>query len=539
VTAPAPPSLSLEEARARLKDLGYLDGRVERFVFRRALTGRGGLFFPAVLSLAFAAALACAAAVETSDPAFGRAPGPLFAVFAHFFVAWLVPAALLAAAAAVGADRSRRPASGGLAVGLVGGGLVIALWIAGSYALGGGFLHALVWGVPVSAAALLAAESMRSGFLARAYAHSNVLPERARRGVFLAVAVLGMAVAASLFALRREPEAVRPPQPSGVTDEVRVIAVDGLELDGPAARTSPRLKELFDIGATGWWAAQKLTPPEIWMNLATGVPADRHGVRALERVRPIGSSLALRPPPGTGWYLHGLGRALHLVKSAPVSARDRRSLTFWEVCSSAGLPSASVGWWSSGPWPGASVVGNEEVLARAKTGQDVDRIALEMLRRLTERGADRLSTVYLPSSDILRADAAARAQALSNIESFLEGQVSELLSRTQVLVLIVLAVDSHPPESGLGRMVVFDRGAARGIKVHIRPEDVAPSILARAGIPAAADLPGRAASALFDGRFLETSIVPSYGPRILMAPGQRTVSDREYLEKLKSLGYLN
>lgn len=539
MTEPAPPAVGLDEARQRLKDLGYLDGRVERFVFRRALAGRGGLFLPGVLSLAFGAALSCAAAVETSDPAFGRSPGPLLAAFAHFFAAWLAPAALLAAVAAFAADRSRRPATGGFAAGLVAGALVIALWIAGSYALGGGFLHALVWGVPVSTAALLAAESLRSGFLARAYLHSNMMPERARRGVFLAVAVAGMVVAASLFALRPEPEAARPPQPSGMIDEVLVVAVDGLELDGPASRTSPRLKELFDIGATGWWPAQKGTPPEIWMNVATGVPADRHGVRALERVRPIGSSLALRPPPGTAWYLRGVGRSLGLVKSAPVSARDRRSLSFWEVYCSAGLPSASVGWWSSGPWPGASVVGNEEVLARAKTGLDVDRIALDTLRRLMQRGADTLSTVYLPSPDIVRSDAAARAQALSGVEAFLEEQVSELLSRTHVLVLIVLALDSHPPQGGLGRMVVFDRGAARGVKVRIRPEDVAPSILARAGIPVALDLPGRAAAALFEARFLERATVASYGPRVLMAPGQRTVSDREYLEKLKSLGYLN
>ncbi len=539
MTEAARPPVGLDEARQRLKDLGYLDRGVERFVFRRALTGRGGLFLPGVLSMAFGAALACAAVVETSDPAFGRAPGPLLAAFAHFFAAWLVPAGLLAAAAAFAADRSERPTAGGFAAGLVAGALVIALWIAGSYALGGSLLHALAWGVPVSAAALLSAESLRSGFLARAYAHSNVLPERARRGVFLAVAVGGLAIAAALFATRREPEAARPPQPGGKIDGVRVIAVDGLELDGPAARTSSKLQSLFDRGATGWWPAQKGTPPEIWMNLATGVPADAHGVRALERVRPLGSSLALRPPPGTGWYMRGVGRFLHLTGSAPVSARDRRSLTFWEVYSSAGLASVSVGWWSSGPWPGASVVGNEEVLAKAGNGEDVDRVALDWLRKLAEGGADMLSTVYLPSPDIVRADAAARAQAISLVESYLAGQVSELEGSARRFVLIVLAADSHPPEGGLGRMVVFDRGSTRGVKVRIQPEDVAPSILARAGIPGAADLPGRAAAALFDAHSLEKATVPSYGPRILMAPGQRTVSDREYLEKLKSLGYLN
>jgi catechol 2,3-dioxygenase-like lactoylglutathione lyase family enzyme len=537
VTAPAPPFLSLEEARRRLKDLGYLDGGVERFVFRRAFEGRWGLFLPAVLAGAFAAALACAAAVETAEPWFGRSPGPFGAVLAHFFAASLLPAVLFAAALALAADRTRRPAAGGLAAGLFAGGFAIALWIGGSYTLGGGFLHALVWGVPVSAAALLAAEGARSGFLARAYAHSRRLPERRRRGVFLAVAAAGMIVAASLFGLRREPEVVRPPQPRGRIDEVRVVAVDGLDLDGEASRTPAKLRELFDRGATGWWSAEKGTPPEIWMNLATGVPPVRHGVRALERVRPLGSSLALRPPPGMAWYLRGVGRALGLVKSSPVSATDRRSLAFWEVYSSAGLPSVAVGWWSSGPWPGAAVVGNEEVLARARTGADVDRVALEALA--ARKWGGKLETVYLPSLDIVRDDPAARAKATGEIESFLHEQAGLAASAEKPFVLIVIAADSHPPEGGLGRMIVFDRGAAPGGKLRIRPEDVAPSILARAGIPVAQDLPGRPAAALFATGSLETATVTTYGPRVAAVPGQKTVTDREYLEKLRSLGYLN
>ena len=531
MTEPGPPAVSLEEARARLKELGYLDGRVERFVFRRAFEGRGGLFLPAVLAGAFAAALACAAAVETAEPGFGRSPGPFAAVLAHFFAAGLVPAALGAAVLALAADRARRPAGAGITAGLFAGAVVLWLWIGGSDVSGGGFLHALIWGVPVSAAALLAAECARSGFLARAYAHSRRLPEGRRRGVFLAVAVLGMVAAASLFATRREPEAARPPQPRGRPGTMRVVAVDGLELDGPPGRTSARVKQLLERGATGWWPAERGSPPEIWMNLATGVPPGRHGVRVLERVRPLGSSLALRPPLGMTWYLRGVGRALHLVRSAPVSARERRSLAFWEVASSAGLPSVSVGWWSSGPWPGAVVVGNEEILGQAATGGDVDRLALEAFERTTPRGS--LETLYLPSLDILRDDATERTRALGRIESFLEEQIS--LSS----VLIVLAADSHPPEGGLGRMIVFDRGAAPQGKLRIRPDDVAPSILARAGIPAAEDLPGRAAAALFAAGSLEASTVPTYGPRLATAPGHTSVTDKEYLDKLRSLGYLN
>lgn len=266
------------------------------------------------------------------------------------------------------------------------------------------------------------------------------------------------------------------------------------------------------------------------MDLATGVPPARHGVRALERVRPLGSSLALRPAPGTAWYLRGLGRGLGLVRSAPVSAGDRRSLTFWEVCASAGLRTVAVGWWSSGPWPGAAVVGNEEILARAGGGADVDRLVYEAFGRAAPRGA--LETLYLPSADILRGDPAGRAKALERVEEFLAERIDERS------VLIVIAADSHPPEGGLGRMIVFDRGARPAGKLRIRPEDVAPSILARAGVPVARDLAGRPAAALFANGSLDTATVATYGPRIAAASGRPAVTDKEYLEKLRALGYL-
>jgi hypothetical protein len=87
-------------------------------------------------------------------------------------------------------------------------------------------------------------------------------------------------------------------------------------------------------------------------------------------------------------------------------------------------------------------------------------------------------------------------------------------------------------------MVVFD-GALAARTLAIRAEDVAPSILARAGLPVAADLPGRPAGALFSTGTLETATVPTYGARIAPAASRSAVTDREYLEKLKSLGYLH
>jgi hypothetical protein len=87
-------------------------------------------------------------------------------------------------------------------------------------------------------------------------------------------------------------------------------------------------------------------------------------------------------------------------------------------------------------------------------------------------------------------------------------------------------------------MVVFDGTAAAPRSVRIRPEDAAPSILARSGVPPARDLPGAPVPALFAPGTLDSSTVASYGPRVVPAAAPAPESDREYLEKLRSLGYL-
>ena len=70
------------------------------------------------------------------------------------------------------------------------------------------------------------------------------------------------------------------------------------------------------------------------------------------------------------------------------------------------------------------------------------------------------------------------------------------------------------------------------------PVDAAPSILARVGIPPARDLAGRPVASLFAPGTLETATVASYGPRVAPPASTAPERDQEYLEKLRSLGYL-
>jgi hypothetical protein len=143
--------------------------------------------------------------------------------------------------------------------------------------------------------------------------------------------------------------------------------------------------------------------------------------------------------------------------------------------------------------------------------------------------------VYLPGCDIEREDPTRRASAARRIADWLAPLV-EQASRGE-LVLILVAADSHPNPGAMGRMVVFD-GADPPRTIQIRPVDVAPSILARLGVPRARDLEGAPAAALFAAGTVEQATVASYGPRIAPAGASAPESDREYLEKLRSLGYL-
>jgi hypothetical protein len=527
--------LSLEEARRQLRDLGYLDGRVDRFLFRRAFEGRGGLFLPAILLTALALALASLAAVESSEPGFGSSFAALAALFAHLSVANLLPVGALALLALFLADRSRSPGAAAAALGVSAALAVVAIWVGGVWSLARDLPpRALLWGVPIAGAAFLAAGSARAGFLARAYAHSRVLPARRRGKVVLAAAaLLTLAGAVFLTVSRKEPASAAPPRPAPRAVAVVVIAVDGLSDRGSAAEASP-LASVLSGAATGWWPATATSPPELWMDLATGEPPFRHGVAALERVRPKGSPLALRAPWGTAWYMRRLGPALRLVSSAPVSAEDRRRLTFWEVAASAGLPTLAVGWWASGPWPGAAVVGNEELLGPARDGLEVDRRARELFRARAS-GGERIRTVYLPGLDILRADPERRGRALAETLDFVRDEAARARERGDALV--VLAADSHAKEGSAFRAYVLD--GAPPATLAIRLEDLAPSILARAGVPVARDLPGRPVAQLFGTGRLETETVATYGPRIAPSLSARHRSDGDYLEKLRSLGYLN
>ena len=109
-----------------------------------------------------------------------------------------------------------------------------------------------------------------------------------------------------------------------------------------------------------------------------------------------------------------------LSRSISAVARDRASWSVMMVTAPiamgiaqklGGLPALAVGWWASGPWPGAAVVENREVLARSRDGRDVDGVAIAEFEKLSPGRS--LSAVYLAGADILRGEPLLRDAAVA------------------------------------------------------------------------------------------------------------------------------
>ncbi|HET9795524.1 MAG TPA: hypothetical protein VFS34_13810 [Thermoanaerobaculia bacterium] len=516
MSAPPPP---IDEVRARLRAQGYLDAGIERAIFN-APRASG-----AILPSAAAGAVACVVASTAALAARGAvvpAGGAFLAAAALLVIE--IPLALAAAAAVLLAARFRRapsrPARSALIAAAAAAILVFGLFTAGVRSLPASpGAHPALALAAVAVAAFYFARAARATSLSLALRRHVPLPERLswRRGAAAALAVL--LGAASLWASRREPGAAFPPLTiSPRPDALVIVGLDGVspETLGLLAPDAPLVR----------WRRGAAPPPEIWTTIATGVPPSRHGVAAFERISLFGKA-ALTPPAGTGWIFRGPLRWAKATGRVPVSGAERRAWTFWEVAARAGIPTVSVNWWASEAVPGARVVENREIALRAASGAEDDAAAIAAFRRAEEAVAPRLATIYLPGADIDGGPLSRPAR------EFVAQRLA--IARAGGGALWLLADAGRSGASGGWALV--DPAAQRALP-SVRAEDVAPSAIARLGIPAARDLAGSARADMFRPGALETAAVATYGERRPGAPAAPTETGREYLEKLKSLGYL-
>jgi hypothetical protein len=515
--------LSLSEVRERLKSQGYLETGLERAIFTAPRAS--GAILPSVL----AGAAACAAASSAAAAVRG-AVSPVWGVLLLFAALFLAELPLAAAAGALfylGSRTLRVPqnpkrTSYLFAVAAAAG--VFALFTLGVRSLPAGEGgHPVLASLLVAIAAFYFARAVRATSLSLALRRQVDLPAPPlfRLGAGAAVAVL--LAGSSLVAWRSRRSVPFPALPvsSSARPPQVVVGLDGV--------SASQARAILPGEPAAAWTRPPAPPPEVWSTIATGVAPERHGVRAFERVSLLRLA-AVRPPMGAGWAFRGPFRWLGAAGRLPVSGAERRAYAFWEVAARAGVPTLAVNWWASEPQAGAAVVDNSEIARLAGSGREDDAQAILRFARERARMAPRLAALYLPGADI------GRGPLTEPARRFLEEELARARRGEESLWVVFDAGRS----GDRGGLWVGGAGASNAVPAAAAPEDVAPSLLARLGIPPAADLAGAPLTRLFAPGQMDPRRVATYGTRISREPaGRPTEAGREYLQKLRSLGYLN
>ena len=135
-----------------------------------------------------------------------------------------------------------------------------------------------------------------------------------------------------------------------------LVAVDGFDLAFAdrlaAAGRLPHLSRVLGGARMSLPPSDAPDPARTWTSLATGQPATVHGVSGIEARRVSGLDGAL-PAQSTG-LAAAIGAATDLVRLTRPSLTtglQRRSKTFWEVAAEQGVRTLVVNWWATWPAP--------------------------------------------------------------------------------------------------------------------------------------------------------------------------------------------
>ena len=584
--------ISFEAARDRLREKGYLDRGVEGAVLKGALHARTRA--RSLVRGASVGALFLALALAVSETAVLTVAGALPARDAAVLFLWLLAAALVSAAVLVAAlvgvallrTRGRRDTEASsteiaIAFGVLAGvGGVLAAVPALEAA---GPLAAVFVLAAVAAAVWITVQVARGVTLTVFVASGKAVLER-RRSFRVGAAILvlsSLVLGAVLYFVRWTPPADEPLVVAANTRRVVLVGVDGWSDRYLASQAgTPALAPLAAGGVPYVKAVND--PAAFWTTVATGESVKRHGIGSLDLVRVAGVKSPLRPAGASAWYLTRLLPSLRLARRESVTAAARRVPALWEVAPRAGIPALVVNWWTTYPAEsgGATVLGNHlffaaragaklsgegwppEAAERAASlaprvapepgslerliadAEGLDDFAIRVFRDASSREKPRLSLLYLPGLDILASalaeadrsagDRVALAAALTaearKVREFL---ASPFLSDGVDLLAILL--DGGRTERG-GVLRLSGPLAKGGATEELNPTDVAPTLLAVLGVPASRQAAGRVREGLVAPGAATSATVASWGRR--RADTAPPVDPKEYVENLKSLGYL-
>lgn len=416
------------------------------------------------------------------------------------------------------------------------------------------------------------------------------------------LATLALVSAVAVVLPQRAPVAVPTSLPSAAGERVALVGLDGVlaeEFDYLLARGAlPAIARLVEEGAVvaRYRRPAEVEPAEFWTTVATGVGGDRHGVRALDSFRPLGLTSALaRSGPWRAWWSE-VEVPLGLAEHRPLLANRRTAFTFWELAARGGAPAVAVDWWATfPPEPLAGLVvshgayqllrdGHLDAVAPPERAAELARLAAatdpgpsgstlqaalpakladELLlravlpdrfyREAARREAalrPRSLALYLPAVDLLAEGWIGGDVALADLVraelAETDGLVGRLAEEFGTLVIVldpgrrngregrVIFAAAAPAPSGGSLAPGAPRFACRaGEDLEVAPEAIAAGLIRSLGLPQSAEL-------VEPPRFCSwpepPARCPSYGER--MPSTERPGDSRNYLENLRSLGYL-
>ena len=378
----------IDELRQRLRALGYLDAGVDRFVLAAAQGTRGPIGVAGRASVRVGVLggllLGPAAALGVGARLPGLVSGARDAIVLALYLAALFVAAIAAFTFVVSLLARR-------AVGAIGWLTTAAclayltLWWRNANAGFG-------WRAPAwTAFALMVAVaiSLLLGHAVRV-ATLGVIAARRRADDLPAVTstswrvlvgggVVAFAGAAALLLLTTSSEARPAPVPAltvvNTHAPIRLIALDGFD---PATyarleASLPNLRFLLGGRQVALHPQDTTDPARAWTTIATGMPAELHGVRSIETRHVAGLRGVIARDGRAARMIAAASDLVRLTQPSVVSREQRQAKTIWEVAEEAGLRTAVVNWWATWPAPSnGGIVASDRAVLRLERGGALD-----------------------------------------------------------------------------------------------------------------------------------------------------------------------
>lgn len=411
-----------------------------------------------------------------------------------------------------------------------------------------------------------------------------------RRGLHLALALAACAIALPIaFAARSAaPPSAPASLPSAPGDRVVVVGIDGVlaqELEYLLARGElPQLAERVREAGLASYRRPIQAPVVFWTTVATGTPPELHEVASLDTFRPL---LVGRPLATVGplrGYFSRVLLPLGLAEHRPLVSSRRRTFAFWELASRGGAPVVATNWWGTypaptvpgtviahGAWgllaegaPGAVEPASQEAELRAAQAESArsplppelaaslgPEAAAELARRALGPDAFyraeftrlapgvRAGALYLPALDLAADGWRGGALAFGDLLRRELSAFDQTLARlgAEFATVIVVFDPGRRLDGGgqdvAGRVLVWRRSGCSPANPEVPVTAIAAAALRALGLAQSVELPEPPPGCVY-ARAPET--VASYGRRSEAAPGSG--SEGEYLENLRSLGYL-